>query len=287
MINGLIGKKINMTTSFDEKKGLATPVTVIKLGPCKVTQVKTSNRDGYESVQIGFEEKNNLSKPKLGHQKRSDSNFKILKEVSADDVNSVEVGQSFDCSIFEVGEKVIVQGISKGKGFAVVMKRHNVGGMLSSHGVSVSHRAHGSTGQCQDPGKVFKGKKMAGQMGNERVTIQNLRVVSVDLEDNLVMVKGAVPGANGEWILVSDAVKRAANVDLPMPAGIKPNAKEAEKLQAAADAEAEAIAAEKEAELQAAEEQAKAEAAANAEAKAEEADASEDKGDNAEDKKDA
>ena len=104
MINGLIGKKINMTTSFDEKKGLATPVTVIKLGPCKVTQVKTSNRDGYESVQIGFEEKNNLSKPKLGHQKRSDSNFKILKEVSADDVNSVEVGQSFDCSIFEVGE---------------------------------------------------------------------------------------------------------------------------------------------------------------------------------------
>tara|TARA_X000001036_G_C20624620_1_gene784586 strand:- start:329 stop:958 length:630 start_codon:yes stop_codon:yes gene_type:complete len=203
MINGLIGKKINMTTSFDEKKGLATPVTVIKLGPCKVTQVKTSNRDGYESVQIGFEEKNNLSKPKLGHQKRSDSNFKILKEVSADDVNSVEVGQSFDCSIFEVGEKVIVQGISKGKGFAGTVKRYNFKGGPKTHGQSDRHRAPGSIGAGSSPGRVWKGTKMSGHMGDVKVSQKGLKIVKIDATKNIIEVKGSVPGANSKTVIVT------------------------------------------------------------------------------------
>ena len=203
MINGLIGKKINMTTSFDEKKGLATPVTVIKLGPCKVTQVKTSNRDGYESVQIGFEEKNNLSKPKLGHQKRSDSNFKILKEVSADDVNSVEVGQSFDCSIFEVGEKVIVQGISKGKGFAGTVKRYNFKGGPKTHGQSDRHRAPGSIGAGSSPGRVWKGTKMSGHMGDVKVSQKGLKIVKIDTTKNIIEVKGSVPGANSKTVIVT------------------------------------------------------------------------------------
>ena len=203
MINGLIGKKINMTTSFDEKKGLATPVTVIKLGPCKVTQVKTSNRDGYESVQIGFEEKNNLSKPKLGHQKRSDSNFKILKEVSADDVNSVEVGQSFDCSIFEVGEKVIVQGISKGKGFAGTVKRYNFKGGPKTHGQSDRHRAPGSIGAGSSPGRVWKGTKMTGHMGDVKVSQKGLKIVKIDTTKNIIEVKGSVPGANSKTVIVT------------------------------------------------------------------------------------
>ena len=202
MINGLIGKKINMTNSFDEKNGLATPVTVIKLGPCKVIQVKTSNRDGYECVQIGFEEKSNLNKPKLGHQKRSESNFNILKEVSVNDVDSVEVGQSFDCSIFEVGEKVIVQGISKGKGFAGTVKRYNFKGGPKTHGQSDRHRAPGSIGAGSSPGRVWKGTKMSGHMGDVKVSQKGLKIVKVDAEKNIIEVKGSVPGANSKTVVV-------------------------------------------------------------------------------------
>ena len=202
MINGLIGKKLNMTTSFDEEKGLATPVTVINLGPCKVTQVKTSNRDGYESVQIGFEEKNNLNKPKLGHQKRSESNFNILKEVHSDDVNSVEVGQSFDCSIFKVGEKVIVQGVSKGKGFAGTVKRYNFKGGPKTHGQSDRHRAPGSIGAGSSPGRVWKGTKMSGHMGDVKVSQKGLKIVKVDVKKNIIEVKGSVPGANSKTVIV-------------------------------------------------------------------------------------
>ena len=202
MINGLIGKKINMTTSFDEKKGLATPVTVIELGPCKVTQVKTSSRDGYESVQIGFEEKNNLNKPKLGHQKRSESNYNILKEVSTNDVDSVEVGEYFDCSIFEVGEKVIVQGISKGKGFAGTVKRYNFKGGPKTHGQSDRHRAPGSIGAGSSPGRVWKGTKMAGHMGDVKVSQKGLKIVKIDTEKNTIEVKGSVPGANSKTVIV-------------------------------------------------------------------------------------
>lgn len=203
MINGLIGKKINMSTSFDDEKGLAIPVTVIKLGPCKVTQVKTTNRDGYESVQIGFDEKNNLNKPQLGHQKRSESNYKILREVSSSDVNSVEVGQSFDCSIFEVGEKVTIQGISKGKGFAGTVKRYNFKGGPKTHGQSDRHRAPGSIGAGSSPGRVWKGTKMSGHMGDEKVTQKGLKIVKIDQENNLIEVKGSVPGSNTKNVIVT------------------------------------------------------------------------------------
>lgn len=203
MIDGLIGKKINMSTSFDDKNGLAIPVTVIKLGPCKVTQVKTSNRDGYESVQIGFDEKNNLNKPQLGHQKRSESSFRILREVSSSDVNSVEVGQSFDCSIFEVGEKVTIQGISKGKGFAGTVKRYNFKGGPKTHGQSDRHRAPGSIGAGSSPGRVWKGTKMSGHMGDEKVTQKGLKIVKVDQANNLIEVKGSVPGSNTNNVIVT------------------------------------------------------------------------------------
>ena len=202
MINGLIGKKLNMTTSFDEEKGLATPVTIIELGPCKVTQVKTPKRDGYQSVQIGFEEKNNLNKPKLGHQKRSQSSFNILKEVSTNDVDSVEVGQYFNCSIFEVGEKVIVQGISKGKGFAGTVKRYNFKGGSKTHGQSDRHRAPGSIGAGSSPGRVWKGTKMSGHMGDVKVSQKGLKIIKVDTEKNTIEVKGSVPGANSKTVIV-------------------------------------------------------------------------------------
>lgn len=202
MINGLIGKKMNMTTSFDDEIGVAIPTTIIKLGPCKVTQVKTIKRDGYESVQIGFDEKNNLNKPQIGHQKRSESSFKILKEVTSDSVDSVEVGQSFDCSIFEVGEKVSIQGISKGKGFAGTVKRYNFKGGPKTHGQSDRHRAPGSIGAGSSPGRVWKGTKMSGHMGDEKITQRGLKITRVDKINNLIEVKGSVPGSNTNTVIV-------------------------------------------------------------------------------------
>lgn len=301
MRTGLIARKEGMTRVFDEN-GRSVPVTVLKIDECQVVAHLTEEQNGYVAVQLGAGKAKvkRVSKGVRGHYakakvepKKKVAEFRVAPE------NLVEVGAELGANHFVAGQFVDVSGTSKGKGFAGAMKRHNFGGMRASHGVSVSHRAHGSTGQCQDPGKVFKGKKMAGQMGNERVTVQNLRVVGVDLEDNIVLVKGAVPGANGEWILISDAVKRAANVDLPLPAGIKPKAKDVEKLQEEADAEAAVLAEEEKAKRIEAEEQAKAAAEAKAEDAAEEgesseggeskAEASEDKGgdDNAEDKKDS
>ena len=202
MIDGLIGKKINMTTSFDDDNGLAIPTTIIKLGPCKVTQVKTMKRDGYESVQIGFDESKRLNSPQIGHQKRSNSSYKILKEVSSSSVDSVEVGQSFDCSIFEVGEKVSIQGISKGKGFAGTVKRYNFKGGPKTHGQSDRHRAPGSIGAASYPARVFKGMRMAGQTGNSKVTVQNLKVLKVVPEKNLLVLKGAVPGHKNSYVII-------------------------------------------------------------------------------------
>ena len=161
-------------------------------------KIKTSERDGYESVQIGFEEKNNLNKPKLGHQKRSESSFNILKEVSTNDVDSVEVGQSFNCSIFEVGEKVIVQGISKGKGFAGTVKRYNFKGGPKTHGQSDRHRAPGSIGAGSSPGRVWKGTKMSGHMGDVKVSQKGLKIIKVDTKKNTIEVKGSVPGATSK-----------------------------------------------------------------------------------------
>ena len=202
MINGLIGKKLNMTTSLKEKKGLAIPTTIIQLGPCKVTQVKTLKRDGYESIQIGFSESKNINKPQAGHQKRSESSFKVLKEVSSPSVDSVEVGQSFDCSIFEVGEKVSIQGYSKGKGFAGTVKRYNFKGGPKTHGQSDRHRAPGSIGAGSSPGRVWKGTKMSGHMGDEKITQKGLKITKIDKENNLIEVMGSVPGSNTNTLIV-------------------------------------------------------------------------------------
>lgn len=287
MRTGLIARKEGMTRVFDEN-GHSIPVTVLKIDECQVIAHMTEEKDGYVALQLGAGKAKvkRVSKAVRGHYakakvepKKKVAEFRVAPE------NLVEVGAELGANHFVAGQFVDVVGTSKGKGFAGAMKRHNFGGLRASHGVSVSHRSHGSTGQCQDPGRVFKGKKMAGHLGAERVTVQNLRVVAVDLEDNLVLVKGAVPGANGEWILVSDAVKRAANVDLPMPAGLKTDAKPEAAEAPAEDAQVEETAVVEEAVTEAPAEEAAAEAPAE-EAKADEA--AETAGDdNAEDKKDA
>ncbi len=202
MIHGLIGKKLKMTTTFDSDKGVAIPVTVIKAGPCKVTQVKTDSKDGYESAQIGFEETKRLNKPKAGHQKRSESNFKYLKEFPVDDIDSIEVGQLLDCGIFEVGDQVSVTGISKGKGFAGTVKRHNFAGGPKTHGQSDRHRAPGSIGAGSSPGRVWKGTKMSGHMGAERVTQKGLKIVRVDVEENILEIKGSIPGSVSTTLMI-------------------------------------------------------------------------------------
>ena len=199
-----------------------------------------------------------------------------MAEFRVSNENVLEVGAGLGANHFVVGQFVDVCATSKGKGFAGAMKRHNFGGLRASHGVSISHRSHGSTGQCQEPGKVFKGKKMAGQMGNERVTTQNLQVVGVDLEDNLVLIKGAVPGANSAWVYITDAVKKPAHDDVPLPAGLKISEKKIEEEQAKLDEAAAEAAAADEAALQA--ERAAQEKAAEAK--------SDDSADAAEDKKD-
>jgi|TARA_Y100000814_G_C12258878_1_gene377673 large subunit ribosomal protein L3 len=202
MIQGLIGKKLKMTTTFDSENGDAVPVTIIKAGPCKVTQVKTNNKDGYESAQIGFEETRKLNKPSSGHQKRSESNFKYLKEFPVDDVDSIEVGQLLDCGIFEVGDRVSVTGISKGKGFAGTVKRHNFAGGPKTHGQSDRHRAPGSIGAGSSPGRVWKGTKMSGHMGSERVTQKGLKIVRIDVKENILEIKGSIPGSVSTTLMI-------------------------------------------------------------------------------------
>lgn len=205
MVQGLIGKKLGMTQVFDES-GQAVPVSVVQAGPCVVTFVKTRERDGYEGVQIGFEETRKLKKPERGHLKGL-SALRHLREVRATTSEGIERGQTVDVSIFNAGDKVRVIGTSKGKGFAGVVKRHGFSGGFKTHGQSDRHRAPGSIGSGTDPGKILKGKKMAGQMGNERVTTRGLSVVSVDAEKNLLLIKGSVPGArNG--ILVVEKIER-------------------------------------------------------------------------------
>lgn len=223
MRTGLIGKKVGMTRVFGEG-GRHIPVTVIKVEECQVVAQRTEEKDGYTAVQLGVgsAKAKNTSKAMRGHfakakvePKRKLAEFRVSEE------GLVPVGAEIITSHFINGQKVDLTGTSKGKGFAGAMKRHNFGGMRATHGVSISHRAHGSTGQCQDPGKVFKGKKMAGHMGDEQVTIQNLEVVSSDVENGLLLVKGAVPGAKENWVLIQDAVKKALPKDLPMPAAIR------------------------------------------------------------------
>ncbi|MEE8473170.1 MAG: 50S ribosomal protein L3 [Dehalococcoidia bacterium] len=197
---GIMGKKIGMTQLFRDD-GTMEAVTAIEAGPCLVTQVKTGAREGYNAVQLGFGPAKRLNSPEKGHLKELGL-FKHLREFRAGDDVSVEVGQKLDVSLFQMGDRVDVTGTSKGKGFAGVVKRHHFAGGPKTHGQSDRHRAPGSVGAGTSPGRVFKGKRMAGHMGNEKVTVTRLEVVRADVERNLLMVKGAVPGGKGALLLI-------------------------------------------------------------------------------------
>jgi len=193
---GLIGKKIGMTQIFD-KKGNVIPVTVIQAGPCRVIHRKNKDKHGYDAVQLGFEEidEKKVSKPMMGHFKKYNSPaYKYLKEFRLKRYKDINEGEIFDVSMFEEDELLKVTGTSKGKGFQGVMRRHNFHGFKASHGVHESYRGPGSIGQCATPARVFKGKKLPGHQGVDKVSVLNLQVVKVDVEKNLVMVKGAIPG---------------------------------------------------------------------------------------------
>ena len=223
MRTGLIAKKLGMSRIF-ESDGTHVPVTVLSVEDLKVVDVKTLDRDGYTAVQLGTGaiKAKNVSKPLKGHfAKANVEPKKKLAEFRVSEDCLLSVGDELSVEHFVAGQYVDVCSISKGKGFAGVMKRHNFAGLEATHGVSISHRSHGSTGPRQDPGKVFKGKKMAGHLGDERVTVQNLKVVATDAARGLLMVKGGVPGGENAWVYVTDAVKIPSKVELPMPAGLK------------------------------------------------------------------
>lgn len=223
MRTGLIAKKLGMSRIF-ETDGTHVPVTVLSVDDLRVVDVRTAERDGYTAVQLGTGavKAKNVSKPLKGHfAKANVEPKKKLAEFRVSEDCLLSVGDELSVEHFVAGQFVDVCSTSKGKGFAGVMKRHNFAGLEASHGVSISHRAHGSTGQNQDPGRVFKGKKMAGHMGDERVTVQNLKVVAIDSAKGLIMVKGGVPGGENAWVYVTDAVKIPSKVELPMPAGLK------------------------------------------------------------------
>lgn len=208
MIKGLIGRKLGMTQIFDER-GVVHPVTVVETGPCVVTQIRTQERDGYEAVQLGFGLKKRPNKPEQGHRRASGFMSDTLREVKADNVADFEVGQVIKADAFAHGEIIDVTGTSKGRGFQGGVKRHGFHGGPKTHGQSDRHRAPGSIGSSATPGRVFKGLKMAGHMGHEQVTVQNLEVMRVDIERNLLLVKGSVPGPNKGELLIRRAVKQA------------------------------------------------------------------------------
>ncbi|WP_116133190.1 50S ribosomal protein L3 [Tropicimonas sp. IMCC34043] len=223
MRSGVIAKKVGMTRLFMED-GRQVPVTVLQLDNLQVVDQRTVERDGYTAVQLGagLAKAKRTSQPMRGHfAKASVAPKRKLAEFRVDPENLIEVGAEISAEHYVAGQKVDVSGTSIGKGFQGAMKRHNFGGLRASHGVSISHRSHGSTGQCQDPGRVFKGKKMAGHMGAARVTTQNLEVVRIDATRGLIMVKGAVPGSKGGWVTVKDAVKKKLPEGVPFPAAIK------------------------------------------------------------------
>ncbi len=209
MKKGIIGRKLGMTQLFDEK-GNVIPVTVINAGPCVVAQKKTKEKDGYEAVQLGFSdiEDRKLNKPAKGHFLKAKVSFKkYLKEFRLEDVTGMNVGDIVTADTFTVGDKVDVTGITKGRGFSGVIKRWGAHRLRMTHGTGPVHRQVGSMGAASDPSRVFKNKKMAGQYGNEQVTMQNLEVVKIDADKNLLAVKGAVPGARGGIVFVRDTVK--------------------------------------------------------------------------------
>ena len=222
MRSGIIARKLGMTRVFNDA-GHHVPVTVLKLDDVQVVAVRNAEKDGYTALQLGagVAKAKNVSKPMRGHFAKANVLPKSkLAEFRVSDDAVLDVGASLVASHFVAGQKVDVVGTTQGKGFAGAMKRHNFGGLRASHGVSVSHRSHGSTGQCQDPGKVFKGKKMAGHMGAVRNTTQNIEVVSVDDEDGVILLHGAVPGPKNGWVLISDAIKAKLPEDAPFPAGL-------------------------------------------------------------------
>jgi large subunit ribosomal protein L3 len=246
MRSGVIAKKLGMTRLFMDD-GRQVPVTVLQLDTCQVVAQRTAERDGYSAVQLGagVAKAKRTTAAMRGHfaaanvaPKRKVAEFRVSPE------NLIGVGEEITADHYFEGQFVDVAGTSIGKGFAGAMKRHNFGGLRASHGVSISHRSHGSTGQCQDPGKVFKGKKMAGHMGAARVTTQNLQVVRTDSERGLIMVKGAVPGSKGGWVTIKDAVKKPLPENAILPAALKSAGEAARK---SADEAAAAAAAEEEA----------------------------------------
>ena len=240
MRSGVIAKKLGMTRLFLED-GRQVPVTVLQLDNLQVVAQRTAERDGYSAVQLGAgtAKAKRTTAAMRGHfaaanvaPKRKIAEFRVTPDCL------IGVGEEITADHYLEGQFVDIAGTSAGKGFQGVMKRHNFGGLRASHGVSVSHRSHGSTGQCQDPGKVFKGKKMAGHMGATRVTTQNLQVVRTDAGRGLIMVKGAVPGTKGGWVTIKDAVKKAAPEGIAMPAALK-SAKAAVAVEANAEGAAE------------------------------------------------
>ena len=266
--SGVIAKKVGMTRLFMED-GKQIPVTVLQLDKLQVVAQRTPEAHGYSAVQLGAgtAKVKRTSKAMRGHfavakvePKRKIAEFRVTAE------GMINVGEEITANHYFEGQFVDVCGTSIGKGFAGAMKRHNFKGLEMTHGVSISHRSHGSTGQCQDPGKVFKGKKMAGHMGAARITTQNLQVVRTDADRGLIMVKGAVPGSKGGWVTIKDAVKKPFPENAILPAGLKSDAEAAAK--AAEEAAAAAAAEEAEAAKAAAEEQAASEAAALKDAEA-------------------
>ena len=209
MKKGIIGKKIGMTQIFDES-GKVIPVTVIEAGPCVVVQKKTAENDGYEAVQLGYGDVKvtRVNKPMKGHFDKADvACKKELKEFRLEDCASVNVGDILKADTFAVGDMVDVSGTSKGKGFQGTIKRHNNSRLKETHGTGPVHRHAGSMGACSSPSRIFKGKGMPGQMGNEKVTVQNLEVVKIDAENNLIALKGAIPGPKGGIVSIVDSVK--------------------------------------------------------------------------------
>ena len=229
MRSGLIAEKMGMTRLFMED-GTHVPVTVLKVEDCEVVAVRTQDKDGYTALQLGLgkAKANRVSKPVKGHFAKANSELKRkLVEFRVTEDCVLNPGDQLSAGHFIAGQFVDVVGTSIGKGFAGGMKRHNFRGLEATHGVSISHRSLGSTGNRQDPGRVFKNKKMPGHLGAERVTVQNLKVVATDLDRGLIMVRGAVPGFEGAYVLVKDAVKKALPKDVPMPAGLKAKAQAA------------------------------------------------------------
>ena len=223
---GIIAKKIGMS-NFYTPNGLNIPVTILHVDDCKVIERTEKPELDTDKILLGaceIKKENKTNKATKGFfKKKSSVPFKYIREFSIDKENEVKAGDSLKVDHFQEGQFIDVSGFSKGKGFAGAMKRHNFAGMRATHGVSISHRAHGSTGQCQDPGKVFKGKKMAGHLGDEQKTLQSLQVVKVDTKNNIICVKGSTPGARGAWLVVEDSIKQKSvkDFDIKIPVDSK------------------------------------------------------------------